>query len=314
MGERRRRTLRRVPLTQAISPSPRSEAVQVLRQVHGGLQGTGLRLARSGSGAWAAVLGQERGLCPTAAQGVGDVAVDSGGRGRAARPARRRPRAGGRRRAGHGVPTRSPRSAPIWSPTEASESRSSASRSCSTSERLPTVTSERKRPGVTSTPRLDVMTSSRPCASSKINHVVLGQHHAAAGQVGPVEVGVHHHDVGHRCRSWAASAKQRPPDGQLCMPGHSRGPTLTMFQARSDGSKGRSARSPLCDVCDHATNLAHLVDHALGWCAAASPASRTPRAARLRRRVRAPGRRAPPGYHPSPLRPPAGGRRSCCAP
>ena len=27
-----------------------------------------------------------------------------------------------------------------------------------------------------------------------------------------------------------------------------------MFQARSDGSKLRSARSPVCDVCDHATS------------------------------------------------------------
>ena len=50
------------------------------------------------------------------------------------------------------------------------------------------------------------------------DHVVLGQHHAAAGQMRPVEMRIDHHDVGHRSPLPGASAKQRPPDGQLYGP------------------------------------------------------------------------------------------------
>ena len=77
MGERRSRTLRRVPSTQATSPSPRvSKPVQVLGQVRRGLQGAGLAAgAGRGPGPDPAVLGEERAAAPPlAAQRVGDAA------------------------------------------------------------------------------------------------------------------------------------------------------------------------------------------------------------------------------------------------
>ena len=96
------------------------------------------------------------------------------------------------------VPTRSASSAPIWSPTVNSDATRSCSASSSRTSERAEVARARKRPGVTSTPRLDGHHLLELVGLVEDDHVVLGQHGPPAGQVGPVEVGVDHHHVGRR--------------------------------------------------------------------------------------------------------------------
>ena len=73
--------------------------------------------------------------------------------------------------------------------------------------------------------------------------VVLGQQHAAAGDVQPVQVQVDDDDVGvHRARWRARSAKHGSPSGQRVAPGHSSRPTVTARTRRVASATSRARR------------------------------------------------------------------------
>ena len=212
MGERRSRTLRRVPSTQATSPSPRvSNRCKSSARCTAACSVRVLRLARSGSGSDPPPSRNERCAPPRRRASVTRRLMSAP---RLSSSASSRSSTGGRASScSTRVPTRSPSSEPSWSPTDAKESSRSASR-CSTRERAE-VTSERKRPGVTSTPRLDVMTSSSSCASSKITTSCSGSTTPPLARCAPYRWVLTTTTSATDARSRAASAKQRPPDGQL---------------------------------------------------------------------------------------------------
>ncbi len=311
MGERRSRTLRRVPSTQATSPSPRvSKPVQVLGQVHGGLQGPRLAAGAVGVGRGPLVLGEERALCPAAAQRVGDAPADLG---TAAEQL-------GQLAVVHGRPglvVQDARPDPIAEErAELVADRRQGIEQIGVAglDERPGGGHERTEPARghldPEARRHDLLELVRLVED---DHVVLGEHHAAAGQVRPVEVGVDHDDIGHRGplagRLGEAATTGRAVEGARALPwadaDHVPGPVGGLeAQVGPVAAAATSATRPRAGA---------LPRRCLRAPPHRPPSSRSPRPVPARRPGR-PGRRARPESHPSPPRPPAGGRRSCSVP
>ena len=143
------------------------------------------------------------------------------------------------------------------------------------------------------------------------HHVVFGRDDAAAGEMRPVEVGVHHDDIGDRSPFSGGLGEAAPARRAVVGAGAFPWADTDHVPGPVGGLKLRSARSPVWDFCDHATNLRTSSTMPSGGELWLRPALRhSPRPAPARRPVH-PGRRARPGSRRSPLRPPAAGRRSC---
>ena len=170
MGERRSRTLRRVPSTQATSPSLRvPRRCRSSARCAGGLQGARLAAGRGRGRALRSPpsSARKRALRPAAAQRVGArgrlISAGTGEQLGQLAVVDRRP----------GLVVQDPGPDPVGRGASPSWSPSDGQRVEQVGVALgrrasgPSVTSARNRPGVTSTPRLDVMTSSSSWASSK---------------------------------------------------------------------------------------------------------------------------------------------------